>query len=184
LFTPGCTTFLYRARKEAAVSSNAINTTPTLRPDNVKDPLHEYQFVFVLGIEPVALVSEVSGLSQERDVIEHKIVLPTFTPYTQMIPGRPSWGRVTLKKALTADMSLWLWYTSFDVPLMSLATSKIFCTIVMYNRKYEAVTAWNLLNAWPSKITGPSFKTESNAFAFEELELVHEGITRVPMSLA
>jgi phage tail-like protein len=162
--------------------SGWVDTKPTLRPLTVtRDPLLEYQFVFVKGIEPMALVTEVNGLSVERDVIEHKIVLPTLTPYTEMVPGRPSWGRVTLKNALTADMALWLWYSSFDVPLMPSALLKMPCTIVLYDRKYDPVMAWNLFNAWPAKISGPNFKADSNNFAFEEMELVHEGITRIPV---
>ena len=38
---------------------------------------------------------------------------------------------------------------------------------------------WDFVNAWPSKVTGPEMKTDSNDFAIEEMVLVHEGLKRV-----
>jgi phage tail-like protein len=48
----------------------------------------------------------------------------------------------------------------------------------MYDRKYVAVVTWSLVNAWPSKLTGPQIASDSNDFTIEELVLVHEGLYR------
>lgn len=164
------------------MSPGFVDTKPTLRPLTVtRDPILEYQFVFSMGIEPVALVTEINGLALEREVMEHKIVTPVFTPYTLRLPGRPTPGRITLKKALTADWQLWLWYDAVDDFGMTAVMTKVFCSITMYDRAYDPVMQWHLFNVWPAKLTGPNFKTDSNSFAFEELELVYEAITRIPV---
>lgn len=36
---------------------------------------------------------------------------------------------------------------------------------------------WTLANAWPTKISGSDFKSDSNKVAVETLELAHEVIT-------
>jgi hypothetical protein len=69
------------------IAGKVRGPAPTLRPAGINEPLHEYQFVFYLGVEALALVTEINGLSQERDVIEHKIV-----PIHTDDPGAPILG--------------------------------------------------------------------------------------------
>jgi hypothetical protein len=38
-----------------------------------------------------------------------------------------------------------------------------------------------MINAWPSKISGPQIASDSNDFTVEELTLVHEGLRREDM---
>ena len=53
------------------------------------------------------------------------------------------------------------------------------CSILMYDRNSQVAARWNFTNAWPSKVSGPEVKADSNDFAIEELVLVHEGMKRV-----
>jgi phage tail-like protein len=59
------------------------------------------------------------------------------------------------------------------------ADARANCSIIMQDRNYEDVARWDFQNAWPSKVSGPSLKSDSNEFGIEELTLVHEGIARV-----
>jgi phage tail-like protein len=52
-------------------------------------------------------------------------------------------------------------------------------SIVMYDQTMTESARWNFNQAWPSKISGPSPKADSNEIGVEELTLVHEYITRV-----
>jgi phage tail-like protein len=52
-------------------------------------------------------------------------------------------------------------------------------SIVMYDQTLTETARWNFNNAWPSKISGPAPKADSNEIGVEELTLVHEYITRV-----
>jgi phage tail-like protein len=40
------------------------------------------------------------------------------------------------------------------------------------------VAIWHFANAWPSKVTGPSLKSDDNSFGVEEVTIVHEGMYR------
>jgi phage tail-like protein len=53
------------------------------------------------------------------------------------------------------------------------------CSIIMMDRNYEDAARWDFTNAWPSKVTGPSVKSDSNEIGIEEVVLVHEGMKRV-----
>ena len=50
---------------------------------------------------------------------------------------------------------------------------------MMFNQKGDAVAHWNFVNAWPSKLSGPSANAANNEVAIEELEITHEGYERV-----
>jgi phage tail-like protein len=52
----------------------------------------------------------------------------------------------------------------------------------MYDREYNSVVSWHLINAWPSKISGPTIASDSNDFTIEELTIVHEGLYREGLS--
>jgi len=53
------------------------------------------------------------------------------------------------------------------------------CSILMYDRNANVAARWDFVNAWPSKVSGPEVKADSNDFAIEEMVLVHEGMKRV-----
>ena len=42
----------------------------------------------------------------------------------------------------------------------------------------KIVANWNVVGAYPLSYTGPSFDSNSNAVAFESIELTHMGIIR------
>jgi phage tail-like protein len=49
----------------------------------------------------------------------------------------------------------------------------------MMDRERKEAARWDFENAWPSKVTGPSIKSDSNEFGIEEFVLQHEGLKRV-----
>jgi phage tail-like protein len=51
-------------------------------------------------------------------------------------------------------------------------------SIIMYDRSSNPIAKWNFKKAWPSKISGPTPKDDSNGFGFEEVTLVHEFVER------
>ena len=52
-------------------------------------------------------------------------------------------------------------------------------SIIMYNQLNEAIARWDFVQAWPNKLTGPSANATNNEVGIEELEITHEGYTRV-----
>ncbi|MNG02404.1 T4-like virus tail tube protein gp19 [compost metagenome] len=51
-------------------------------------------------------------------------------------------------------------------------------TIIAINEEGGDVATWQVIEAWPSKYSAPSFKGTGNEVAIESLELAHEGMTR------
>jgi phage tail-like protein len=142
-----------------------------------EDPLIGFNF----GLEIQGAVSgyftEVSGIGSEHDIIEHKVVDQKGHEMTRKIPGRLKWGDITLKRGITSVMDVWDWRQQVEEGNVSSARKN--GSITMLDRNYNEVARWNFENGWPSKVTGPALKSDSNDFGIEEMVIVHEGIKRV-----
>lgn len=139
------------------------------------DPLVGFQFALdVNGM--TGYFTEVSGIGSENAVVTHKVVTPEGKEVTLQIPGRVEWGEITLKRGLTTNVEFWDWREK--VVTGDVAGARTDCTITMFDREYQVAVTWNLINAWPSKISGPNIAADSNDFTIEELTIVHEGLYR------
>lgn len=142
------------------------------------DPLPGFLFKLDLSGKTTgsAYFLEVAGLGSESEIIEQKVVDGKGHDLVQKVPGRLKWGDITLKRGITEDMSLWKWrQLVVDGKVKDARTN---CSIHMLDRDYNDVAQWDFVNAWPSKISGPSLKGDSNEFGVEELTVVHEGLFR------
>lgn len=142
-----------------------------------EDPL--VGFHFLVDLEQAGLsgyFTEVSGLGSETETIEHKVVNGGVEVVMQ-IPGRLKWDNITLKRGITSNMDLWGWRAKVENGQIMDARSD--GSVVMFDQALTEVARWNFQRAWPSKISGPSVKSDANEIGVEELTLVHEGITRV-----
>ena len=140
------------------------------------DPLVGFNFELDVAGKAKGYFTEVSGISSENEVTEHKIVGKGDKEAVRKIPGRLKWGDITFKRGITANMDFWKWRKEVETGKVSGARSN--CTITMYDQAGSPVAKWNLEAAWPSKITGPSLSTESSAVGVEELTVVCEGFER------
>ena len=143
---------------------------------HTEDPLLGFNFRLDVGGTVAGFFTEVSGIGSEHEVVEHKVVDEKGMEVIRKIPGRLKWGDVTLKRGITSDMEIWKWRDSVVAGKMSECRKN--CTITMMDRNYNVVAAWHFANAWPSKVTGPALKSDSNEFGVEEVVLVHEGTYR------
>jgi phage tail-like protein len=141
------------------------------------DPLIGYQFAVDVGGKVSGYFTECSGVGSEHEIIEHKVVTDDGHEYIQKIPGRLKFTDVTLKRGITDNLQIWEWRKLVEDGKMSEARKN--CSIIMFDRNYEPAARWDFVNAWPSKVSGPSVKSDSNEFGLEELVLVHEGMKRV-----
>jgi phage tail-like protein len=120
--------------------------------------------------------TEVSGLGSENEVIEHKIV-KDGKEIVRKIPGRLKWGDITLKRGITASMDIWTWRKSVEDGNVSSARKN--GSIFMLDQEGAPVAHWKFEHGWPSKVSGPSIKSDANEIGVEELVIVHEYIVRV-----
>jgi phage tail-like protein len=141
-----------------------------------EDPLLGFNFMLELEGAVAGYFTEVSGIGSEHEVVEQKIVNKQGQEIVRKIPGRLKFTDVTLKRGITSDLKIWDWRDQAVGGKMGDARKN--CTITMMSRDYTPIAIWHFHNAWPSKVTGPSLKSDSNEIGVEEITLVHEGMYR------
>jgi len=141
-----------------------------------EDPLLGFNFMLELEGQAAGYFTECSGIGSEHEVVEHKVVDNQGHEITRKLPGRLTWGDVTLKRGITSDMAIWEWRDT--VVKGSVADARTNISVTMLDREYSPVAVWNFANAWPSKVDGPSFNTEGSEIGVEEMTMVHEGMYR------
>ena len=142
-----------------------------------EDPFVSFAFYLDLAGSPAGYFTEVSGIGSETEVVEQKVIDGDGNAVILKIPGKQKWGDVTLKRGITSNMELWDWREKVEQGRVHEA--RVNGSITMMDSQYEPVAVWDFVNAWPSKITGPSLKVDSNELGVEEITIVHEGIDRV-----
>jgi phage tail-like protein len=142
-----------------------------------EDPLVGFNFALELQGAIAGYFTEITGVGSEHEIIEHKVVDPSGHELIQKIPGRLKWGDISLKRGITSSMDLWDWRQMVEEGKMTDARKN--GSIVMLDRAYEEKARWDFVNGWPSKVSGPTLKADSNDLGVEECVIVHEGIKRV-----
>lgn len=141
-----------------------------------EDPLLGFQFALELRGVLTGYFTEVSGIGSESEVAEMKHQMDDGKTGIRKAPGLQKWGDVTLKRGITSEMDLWDWRQEIIDGRIDSARAN--GSIIMYNQEYSEMARWDFVNAWPSKISGPSLKSDDNNFGVEEMVIVHEGIWR------
>jgi len=150
---------------------------PTTNDAVTGDPLVSFNFCIEVSGGITGYFTECSGLGSEHEVIEHKIVDGKGNEVIRKLPGRLKWGDITLKRGITANMDMWTWRK--DVENGQVASARKNGSIMMLSQEGEIVARWDFKSGWPSKVSGPSPKSDSNEVGVEELVIVHEYISRV-----
>jgi len=141
-----------------------------------EDPLVGCRFKVDVGGVVTGYFTECSGLGSETEIIESKVVNEKGVEVVMKVPGRLKWGDITLKRGITSDMQIWDWRKKVEEGDVEGARRN--GSIVMYDQSLGERARWNFMNAWPSKVSGPTPKADSNEIGIEELVIVHEYITR------
>jgi phage tail-like protein len=125
----------------------------------------------------VGAFRECTGLGSENEVVEYKASGPKGEFVIKKVPGRLKWNNITLKRGITDAMDMWKWRKKVEDGKVDEARTN--GSIVMYNQQNQPIARWDFVNAWPSKLTGPTANATNNEVGIEELEVTHEGYTRV-----
>ncbi|CAG0933325.1 hypothetical protein TFLX_02999 [Thermoflexales bacterium] len=135
-------------------------------------------FHFALDVQGVikGYFTEVGGIGSETEVAEQKVVNEKGIQVVLKVPGRLKWGDITLKRGLTSNMDLWKWRKLVEDG--DVKSSRKNGSIIMFDQSLKPVAQWDFKNAWPSKISGPNPKSDSNELQVEEITIVHEYIQR------
>jgi phage tail-like protein len=135
----------------------------------------------IFGVEfqgqVVGAFRECTGLGSENEVVEYKASGAKGEFIVKKVPGRMKWNNITLKRGITDSMDMWKWRKLVEQGKIDDARKN--GSIVMYTQDGKEMARWNFVNAWPSKLTGPSANAGNNEIAIEEMEITHEGYERV-----
>jgi phage tail-like protein len=145
-------------------------------PTRETDPLNSFLFALDVQGTLTGYFTEISGLGSENEIVEQKIVSDKGVQIIKKIPGRLKFTDVTLKRGVTAQMDIWQWRKLVEEGNTQGARKN--ATITMYDQSLKPIAEWNLENAWPVKVTGPSLQSDSNALGIEEVQITFETMKR------
>ncbi len=142
-----------------------------------KDPVVSAWFGVEFQGQVVGAFRECTGMGSENEVVEYKASGPKGEYIMKKVPGRLKWNNITLKRGITDAMDMWKWRKLVEQGKVNEARKN--GSIVMFNQEGLEVSRWEFINAWPSKLTGPSANATNNEVGIEELELTVEGYARI-----
>lgn len=133
-------------------------------------PIPTYRYRVTVGDEQMVF-NAVSGLELSFDTIEYK----DGTGGVFRMPGQPTVIDVSLKRGIVVGKTkLYDWISSIQLNQVEKKDISISLTTETGS---ELVVTWSLSNAFPIKLTAPSFDASSNEIAIEELSLKADSIT-------
>jgi len=142
-----------------------------------EDPLIGFHFALDVQGTIKGYFTECGGIGSESEIAEQKVVNEKGVQVVLKVPGRLKWGDITLKRGLTSSMDLWKWRKQIEDGDVKGARKN--GSIIMFDQNLTPVAQWDFKNAWPSKISGPTPKSDGNEITLEEMTIVHEYITRI-----
>lgn len=132
-------------------------------------PKFRFEVDFGTGLSGIAF-QEVTGLDVETHVIEYrKNNSPLFS--TEKMPGIVKYGNVTMKRGIFVnDNTFWDWHNEICMNTIKRQT----VLIKLLDESGNITMQWQLLKAWPTKITSTDLKSDGNEVAVDTLEIAHE----------
>ena len=135
-------------------------------------PLPSFSFQVTWGTQTKIPFQEVSGLDTETQILEYRHSnSPAYS--TIKMPGIKKFGNVTMKRGIfVKDNSFWAWYSQITMNTIK----RIGVVVQLLDEKSNPPMTWTLTNAWPTKISSPTMKSDGNEVAIQTIEIAHEGL--------
>jgi phage tail-like protein len=131
-------------------------------------------FNFLVEIEGILAggFSECSGLQVETEFIDYRE--GGQNDFVHRFAGPTKYPPLMLKHGLTQIDGLWSWHQDVVKGKIERRNG----TIYLLDKQRIPVMWWDFKEAIPLKWTGPELRADSNAVAFESVELSHRGLSR------
>jgi len=123
----------------------------------------------------VAMLTEVTGLATERDVIELRENGADGRAVVRKLPGDLEVGEVVVSRLLSADRTFEQW---MDDVALDAAGARRNAAVVVFDRQGQPVATFTLAHAWPRRLEYTGLRADASELLTERLVLVHEGIDR------
>jgi phage tail-like protein len=134
------------------------------------DPAAEFRYyVEVDGLTEGSFI-ECSGMRMQREVLE--VREGGVNNYTHKLPGRTTYGAITLRRGIMFSTKLWQWY---EDGLSDCKVKRRDLTITQYSSYFNLPARWyNVKNAFPESWEVSALRTDSSQYAVESLTLTFE----------
>ena len=118
--------------------------------------------------------SEVSGLELSFETITYKEshrVSGKSGPNIMYMPGMIQPVNISLKKGLVPGVSMKVFYEWINSIELNRVDKKDI-VVHLLDEKGDTVVSWKVIDAFPTKLSAPSFSANSNEVAIESLDLM------------
>lgn len=133
-------------------------------------PIPTYRYRVTVGTSEMAF-SAVSGLEVGFSTIEYKDGLGNWF----QMPGQSQAVNISLRRGVVIGRSqLYDWINSISLNQVEKKDISISLT---NDSGSDLLVTWNIVNAFPTKLSAPSFDANSNEVAIEELSLLADRLT-------
>jgi phage tail-like protein len=100
--------------------------------------------------------------------------------FVHQLPVRHSWDRIVLKTGVVRGPGLWVWH---QLGLTQSLGARRDGAIILLTPGGTPAMAWEFRAGLAAKWTGPELDAVEGKVAIESLEIAHQGLTPVPLSL-
>ncbi len=139
-----------------------------------RNPTVSSAFALTAGGVVTAQFRSCSGLAANTDVIEYRQGSDTGGTIIQKIPGLTKYSNITLKRGISGDQSLALWFKMVADGQITQARKN--GTIALLDSAGRPIASWAITNAWPC---GLAIETDpETGDTMEVLTLAVESIRR------
>jgi len=139
------------------------------------DPYRNSRFLVEIDGIVQAGFSEATIPDTSQDPIEYRE--GNESPTVRKIPGLIKYGNLSLKWGITDNLELYNWRKLVEQGKMSDARRNI--AIIVLDEEGNPKSRWEFVEAWPTKYDAPDLNATGNEIAIENIEIAHEGMTRV-----
>ena len=122
--------------------------------------------------------SNCSGLQVEVETHEYRE--GGNNDYVHRFAGRTNYPPLVFKHGLSPIDGLWDWHQD----TVNRRVKRRNGTIYLLNQQRAPLIWWDFIDGLPLKWSGPEFRADSGAIAFESLEIVHRGLSRPRLATA
>lgn len=136
------------------------------------DPYTSFRFRVEIGGITVARATEVTGLEVETEIESYRE--GGINDFVHQLPKGSKYRNITLKRGVTDFDELWQWRKEVVSGKFKRKEMAVILMDAAGNDKHR----WNFTEVYPVKWTGPDFKADTSAVAFETVELTHHGFTK------
>ncbi|WP_299218772.1 phage tail protein [uncultured Aquimarina sp.] len=141
-------------------------------------PLPIYNYRVDINGESISF-SEVSGLELSFETFTYKESFATggkVGPNIMYMPGQIQPVNISMKKGLVKGKSIPIFYDWInDIQLNQVDKRDII--VHLLDETGSTVVSWKVIDAFPTKLTAPSFDANSNDVAIESMDLMASRVT-------